>query len=385
MIDLGVLPGHESSSAIGINEAGQIVGSSTDPDGSNGNETHPFLWDNGVIVDLGVLTGNSGTAADINDAGEIVGSAPVPFWWRNGFMYDLSPVDPLLIDAVAINASGQIAGTSRVLTPAPGQLDVSLSMTGPVEDIPSGQEFDINLSVTNLSAVDGDNVIVTDYLAGEFVLMSVTSSQGVCGISNPSGNPIPRDATPVACELGTVAAQSTVAITITAKADVPFSTTSSVRFLSDSAFITAVADVNSANNLDVVSLRVIPPPEPAGADIAVSHSGSPNPVVRNKTLILTTNVVNNGPGTAVNASLRLSISTRFRFQSASTTQGSCSRSGTIINCVFGDLAAAENATVEVKIKPRRTGTFFSGAIITSDTHDPVMSNNNRAISISVVR
>jgi probable HAF family extracellular repeat protein len=385
MIDLGVLPGHESSSAIGINELGQVVGSSTDLDGSNGNETHPFLWDNGVMIDLGMLTGNNGSAADINDAGEIVGSAPGPFWWRNGVMYDLSPIDPLMSNAVAINASGQIAGTSRVLTPAPGQLDLALTMSGPTYDIPSGEEFDINLTVTNLSAADGDNVIVTDYLAGEFMLVSVSSSQGVCSISNPTGNPIPRDATPIACELGTVAAQSSVAITISAKADIPFSNTPTVRFLFDSAFITAAADVNSANNLDVVNLRVIPPPAPEGADIAVTHSATPNPVKIRQELTFNTNVVNNGPGTAVNSSLRVSLSISHTFVSVNTTRGSCSRNGPYVDCIFGDLAAADNADVEIKIKPKATGTYFSGAIITSDTHDPVISNNNRAISVTVVR
>ena len=385
MIDLGVLPGHESSRALGINESGQIVGSSRDLDGSNGNATSPFLWDNGVMTDLGVLAGNRGSAADINAAGEIVGSAPGPFWWRNGNMYNLQPVDPLLNNAVAINTSGQIAGSSRVLTAAPGQLDMALTMTGPTYDIPSGQEFDINLTVTNLGAVEGNGVILTDYLAGNFALVSVSSSQGVCSISNPTGNPVPRNATPIACELGTVAAQSSVAITITAKPDVPFSSTQIIRHLFDSAFISTAADVNSANNLDVVSLRVIPPSEPIGADIVVSHSATPNPVKRRKTLTLTTNVVNNGTATAVNTSLRVSISTRFNFVSANTTHGSCARSGSYVDCVFGDLTAAENATVEVKIKPRSTGTFFSGAIITSDTHDPVISNNNSAISVSVVR
>ena len=77
MRDLGTLPGDALSEALGINEAGQVVGVSYGPGFS-----HPraFLWQNEIMVDLNTLIppGSSLTlqvAGDINDRGQITGAA----------------------------------------------------------------------------------------------------------------------------------------------------------------------------------------------------------------------------------------------------------------------------------------------------------------------
>ena len=57
--DLGTLPAknirYVSTSATGINNNGQIVGASTNATGSS----HAFLWQNGLMTDLGTLGGNN--------------------------------------------------------------------------------------------------------------------------------------------------------------------------------------------------------------------------------------------------------------------------------------------------------------------------------------
>lgn len=78
--DLGTLPGN-TSQASGINERGQVVGWSA----VGGNEQallneHAFLFEHGVMTDLGMLPGgNSSTASAINNRVQIVVYSGTPY------------------------------------------------------------------------------------------------------------------------------------------------------------------------------------------------------------------------------------------------------------------------------------------------------------------
>jgi probable HAF family extracellular repeat protein len=84
---------------------------------------HAFLYEDGVVTDLGViLEGGDSTARDINDQGQIVGATDTVLG-RQAFLYGAGSIELLdaLIDpalgwtvqeANGINALGQIAGTA---------------------------------------------------------------------------------------------------------------------------------------------------------------------------------------------------------------------------------------------------------------------------------
>jgi probable HAF family extracellular repeat protein len=77
MIDLGTLPDDFSSWSYGINDLGQIVGSSCDSD----ENCRAFLWQNGVMTDLNTLIPSDSTlylleaTGSINNHGQIAGYA----------------------------------------------------------------------------------------------------------------------------------------------------------------------------------------------------------------------------------------------------------------------------------------------------------------------
>jgi probable HAF family extracellular repeat protein len=74
IVNLGMFPGDILSEATGINDFGQIVGTSFEADGS----ARVYLWQNGALYDLNTLVQPNAplyllASGDINDRGEITG------------------------------------------------------------------------------------------------------------------------------------------------------------------------------------------------------------------------------------------------------------------------------------------------------------------------
>jgi probable HAF family extracellular repeat protein len=92
MTDLGTLGG-DVSAAYGINPAGRVAAQSYT--GGDRSTTHAFLWDNGVATDLGTLGGSFSEATGINPASQVVGQSYTvgnatthAFLWTKGVMTD---------------------------------------------------------------------------------------------------------------------------------------------------------------------------------------------------------------------------------------------------------------------------------------------------------
>ena len=124
ILDLGALPlegwSDEWSEACDINNLGQVVGARVI---ANSDRRHAFLYSEGTMIDLGTLPGFSdSTALGINDSGQIVGISNSPgyhgFLYSEGTMTDLGtlPGDTASY-AYAINNGGQVVGWSFISPP----------------------------------------------------------------------------------------------------------------------------------------------------------------------------------------------------------------------------------------------------------------------------
>lgn len=111
------MPGHTSSSAMAINELGQIAGWC-----GNDTQMSAVVWSGDGVEDLGTLPGDeSSQALDVNDWGQVVGRSGAggqsrAFIWQSGVMVDLNSLLPrksgwTLVEATDLNNQGMIVGS----------------------------------------------------------------------------------------------------------------------------------------------------------------------------------------------------------------------------------------------------------------------------------
>jgi probable HAF family extracellular repeat protein len=115
--DLGVLAGDQMSTAQGLNDKGQAVGTSSNENGEFGVAT---LFSGGQAVSLGTLAASDDTIAEaINESGQITGYSydtnseiSNTFLYTGGKMVDISDASlfPGGSDGTGINDSGQVCG-----------------------------------------------------------------------------------------------------------------------------------------------------------------------------------------------------------------------------------------------------------------------------------
>jgi probable HAF family extracellular repeat protein len=120
--DLGTLGGPDSSAWF-VNELGQVAGVSyTDslPNDTTGLPTlHPFLWEKSQMIDLGSLGGAFSSVGGLNNRGAVVGLMTLPgdefqhpYLWDRGTLTDLGTLGGSNGEAVAINNAGEVAGVA---------------------------------------------------------------------------------------------------------------------------------------------------------------------------------------------------------------------------------------------------------------------------------
>ncbi len=123
------------------------------------------------------------------------------------------------------------------------------------------------------------------------------------------------------------------------------------------------------------------------ADLVVTKTDSPDPVVENTNVTYTVVVTNGGPGAASGVTLVDTLDPLVTYVSATPTQGTCAENTGTVTCSLGALADNASATVTIVV----TAPAFSAAqqltntaSVSATEPDPVSSNNSSTELTTVV-
>src|SRR5262249_27446719 len=109
------------------------------------------------------------------------------------------------------------------------------------------------------------------------------------------------------------------------------------------------------------------------ADLAITKTGTPNPVNVNSTLTYTLIVTNNGPSIATGTVVSDTLPGGLTFVSATATQGTCTGTSAL-SCNLGSLAVGGTATVRLSVLPPAAGSPTNPPTVASDQSDSTPAN-----------
>jgi uncharacterized repeat protein (TIGR01451 family) len=134
---------------------------------------------------------------------------------------------------------------------------------------------------------------------------------------------------------------------------------------------------------------------PASADLALTKTDSPDPVIAGGTLSYTITVTNSGPGQATWVTLTDALPAGLTFVSARPSKGSCTQAGGTVTCNLGTFPAPaafveegggniEGVEVSVSIFATGLGSITNTASVTASTPDANPANNSASQTTTII-
>ncbi len=112
----------------------------------------------------------------------------------------------------------------------------------------------------------------------------------------------------------------------------------------------------------------------SSADLAVTNNG-PSTSTEGNNVTYNLTVTNNGPTTATNVVLTDTLDANLNYVSATKSQGTSTRSGSVVTFSFGSISVGQTVTATVTAESIDSGHLTNAASVTSSLSDANLNNN----------
>jgi uncharacterized repeat protein (TIGR01451 family) len=251
--------------------------------------------------------------------------------------------------------------------------DDALTNTGSPNPVIAGNNITYTQVVTNYGPAASPNTTVQENLPANTTFVSASGPAGwVCTFVTPS----------ITCVVPSLAvgANATITVVVKVNAGTPAGTV-----ITDVASVSsAIEDSNTANNLATSNVVVATAGQ---ADLAVTSSASPNPVLGGNNITYTQTVTNNGPAAAATVSFTDTVPVNTTFVSLPTPAGWVCSAPPVITCTIASLAVNATASFPLVVTVNSAtppGTAISNtATVSSTTSDPTNADNSATTTVYV--
>ena len=119
------------------------------------------------------------------------------------------------------------------------------------------------------------------------------------------------------------------------------------------------------------------------ADLAITKTDAPDPVVAGNDVTYTLTATNLGPSDAAGVLVTDTLPGSVTFVSATPSQGSCSQLAGVVTCPLGVVSVGATSTISIVVTTTIDGLITDTAVVSSSTPDPVPANNTASQSTTV--
>ncbi|MGH3657664.1 MAG: hypothetical protein ACRDUA_13495, partial [Micromonosporaceae bacterium] len=252
--------------------------------------------------------------------------------------------------------------------------DLSVTKTDSPDPVTAGNNLTYSMTASNAGPSDAQTVSLSDTVPANTTFVSLAAPGG-WSCTTPA---VGATGT-VNCGVGTLAAGAsagfTLVVQVSANAPDGGTLTNTV------SATTMTTDPTPANNSDTETTAVN-----TAADLAVTKTDSPDPVIAGNNLTYTITVANGGPSDALGVSLTDTVPAGNAFVSATPSQGTCTGT-TTVTCTLGTIPAGGSATmtlvVNVNAGAPSGSTITNTATATTTTTDPNSANDSATATTTV--